>query len=263
MLMFNLHLLRTDFKAGSCVKSTACKPDRHGVVLGSSLFPDLPQPVFGVWAFATKRGAPVFSTARACRRRKRAKESKTAGLTLGNGHCLHLLSSSSSTCLSLPSSSRHLQTMVTVAALPVAQAPLVDGTKTFPGETLPAHLPTTNGVKINGTHTASKAQVNGLAKPENFVNGYHTDIPTPAQRVQEPPNSCDTTFGPRDKEGSYKMLNQPLGQKRPLKVIYLGGGASGEHFSRLLRSARASADRTFRHPRHQLCIPCKISPARH
>lgn len=114
--------------------------------------------------------------------------------------------------------------MVT-AALPVAQAPLVDGTKTFPGEALPSHVPTTNGVKANGIH---KSHTNGAAKPENYVNGYHTDIPTPSQRVQEPPNSSDVVFGRKDKAGPYKMLNQPLGQKRPLKVIYLGGGASGK-----------------------------------
>lgn len=115
--------------------------------------------------------------------------------------------------------------MVT-ATLSVAQAPLVDGTKSFPGEALPSHLPTTpNGVKTNGIH---KPQINGNAKPEAYVNGYHSDIPAPAQRVQEPANSCDVVFGPKDKEGTYKMLNQPLGQKRPLKVIYLGGGASGQ-----------------------------------
>lgn len=128
--------------------------------------------------------------------------------------------------------------MVT-AAYPVSQAPLIDGTKTFPGEALPSHNPATNGIKANGVktngiHTPVKPVVNGAAKPETYVNGYHTDIPTPAQRVQEPPNSCDVTFGPQDKEGIYKMLNQPLGQKRPLKVIYLGGGASGAFCPRSL-----------------------------
>lgn len=123
--------------------------------------------------------------------------------------------------------------IMVAAALPVAQVPLVDGTKTFPGQALPSHVPTTNGVKTNGIH---KPHLNGNSKPETYVNGYHTDIPVPSQRVQEPANSCDVVFGPKDKEGVYKMLNQPLGQKRPLKVIYLGGGASGRSTSKFCQA---------------------------
>jgi hypothetical protein len=110
------------------------------------------------------------------------------------------------------------------AVLPVPQATLLNGSKGASNEALPSHVPSTsNGVKSNGIH---KSLTNGVSKPEYYVNGYHKDIPTPSQRVQEPRNSCDVVFGPKDKEdSSYRMLNQPLGQKRPLKVVYLGGGA--------------------------------------
>jgi hypothetical protein len=116
--------------------------------------------------------------------------------------------------------------MVT-AVLPIPQATLLNGSKSTSSESPPSHVPSTsNGVKSKGIY---KAQANGVTKPEYYVNGYHKDIPTPSQRVQEPRNSCDVVFGPKDKEdNSYRMLNQPLGQKRPLKVIYLGGGASGK-----------------------------------
>lgn len=121
------------------------------------------------------------------------------------------------------------------AVLPVPQATLLNGSKGASNEALPSHVPSTsNGVKSNGIH---KPLTNGVSKPEYYVNGYHKDIPTPSQRVQEPRNSCDVVFGPKDKEdNSYRMLNQPLGQKRPLKVVYLGGGASGKLHHRFCRA---------------------------
>jgi hypothetical protein len=119
------------------------------------------------------------------------------------------------------------------AALPVASSPINGSDKVYPGNAPPSLQPAVNVAKTNGVHHIEKIKnhvngVNGLTNPESYVNGYHSDIPKPAQRVVEPENSSEAVFGRKDKTAPYAMLNQPLGQKRPLKVIYLGGGASGE-----------------------------------
>lgn len=94
--------------------------------------------------------------------------------------------------------------------IPPAVHPIPDASKHLPGE--PHQL-------SNGIYT------NGKAAPEikdihTNGNGYHKEQPTK--------NSSDAFFGPKhDTGGKYEMLNQPLGASRPLKVIYLGGGASG------------------------------------
>jgi hypothetical protein len=91
---------------------------------------------------------------------------------------------------------------------PISIAP--DATRHFPAEPHELHGVYTNGhlpLKENDIH------VNG--------NGHSIALPI---------SSSDTVFGPNDKgRGKYEMLNQPLGATRPLKIIYLGGGASGAH----------------------------------
>lgn len=65
--------------------------------------------------------------------------------------------------------------------------------------------------------------------------------PTPSANVQEvprQPSSAETTFGTF--AADYKVLDQPLGTTRALKVIFLGGGASGINFARV-RAPRSDA----------------------
>jgi hypothetical protein len=86
---------------------------------------------------------------------------------------------------------------------------LVDATKRFPGE---PHV-LSNGKYANG-----------------HVNGFHDKINGAGSHSEQPRiNSCDAVFGPRNPANpKYEMLPQALGTRRPLKVIYLGGGASGQ-----------------------------------
>ncbi|KAI5475877.1 hypothetical protein MNV49_000759 [Pseudohyphozyma bogoriensis] len=51
-----------------------------------------------------------------------------------------------------------------------------------------------------------------------------------ASPLKVPPSSAETVFG-RAEGTKYKMIDQPLGQRRHLKVIYLGGGASAINFA--------------------------------
>lgn len=103
--------------------------------------------------------------------------------------------------------------MVSPLAVPPAIQPIPDATKHLPGEPHQCK----NGVYTNGKAgpDLEKIHTNG------HINGLEDGFPTR--------NSSDIVFGPRKSAGGvYEMLNQPLGATRPLKIIYLGGGASGK-----------------------------------
>lgn len=97
--------------------------------------------------------------------------------------------------------------------IPPAIHPIPDASKHLPGE--PHQLK-------NGIYTNGKAAPD--VKTLQVIDQEH-------HKALPPKNSSDAFFGPKHASGgSYEMLNQPLGASRPLKIIYLGGGASGESF---------------------------------
>ncbi|KAL8293255.1 hypothetical protein RQP46_000949 [Phenoliferia psychrophenolica] len=72
--------------------------------------------------------------------------------------------------------------------------------------------------------------------PENRQQGKAAQGPTPSANVKtvpRTPSSAEATFGTF--QSQYKVLDQPLGTTRPLKVIFLGGGASGINFAYQIR----------------------------
>ena len=122
--------------------------------------------------------------------------------------------------------------MVT-ATLPPPSDGQRDALKTFPGKKHDQNG--TNGQHVEHLRQsfdhASNKHTDGSSDP----NGHNGHL---YENLCPPQSSADAIFGPRDTSAkAYRMLNQPLGQRRRLKIIYLGGGASGQSkdFYSLLR----------------------------
>lgn len=67
--------------------------------------------------------------------------------------------------------------------------------------------------------------------PITAINGLKARLTRPVT-VDQPRTSgfdpsVDQPFNEVNDDGSYKVLDQPLGMRRKLRVVCLGGGASG------------------------------------
>ncbi|KAM0750614.1 cyclohexanone monooxygenase [Meredithblackwellia eburnea MCA 4105] len=94
-----------------------------------------------------------------------------------------------------------------------------------------------NGNGLNGHSNgvsnghSSTVNTNGAASSPEVLAGHSLDelVGSPASWLERPPaaNTADSVFGAAPQTAGYEMLNQALGTRRKLRVIYLGGGASG------------------------------------
>lgn len=124
--------------------------------------------------------------------------------------------------------------MVT-ATLPPPSDGQRDALKTFPGKKHDQNGTNCNGQYVEQVRQSFDGVSNKHANGSNGRTGHNGHLGEP---ICPPQSSADAIFGPRDTSAkAYRMLNQPLGQRRRLKIIYLGGGASGQpkDFYRLLR----------------------------